>query len=145
MITDKLLEVATIQAVTAAAVSTNAIDRGSGTADVAEGEPLELWARIPTAADGGVTFLSNTGGLTIEAISATDAALTAGIVTHCVATIPLANLVVGNMYRIGVLMGPTKRYIGARFTPVTASATAGKVTAWFQPRGHAQANPPSLT
>lgn len=150
MFKDRLLEVSTNQAVTATAVSASSIDRGAaaasgpGTTDAFTGEPMDLWVQIKPTADGGESFNTLTS-LNIEAISATDAALTGSVVAHGGRVIALTNLAVGNKIRVATLVGPSKQYIGARYTVVGTNPTTGKITAWFAPTNFAEANPASLT
>jgi len=65
----------------------------------------------------------------VEIISATDAALTAGILSHIQITIPLAAAVLGALFYIPLPKGfATQRYLGIRVT--TAGGTVS-LSAWF--------------
>lgn len=145
MILDKLTEVSSAQAITATAVSASSYDRGAaaaggpGTTDAGEGTPLALVVTI------GAAFNTLTS-LDIEGISSTDDILTAGIVTVVPKkTVLLAQLSAGNTIFIGVVQGPTKRYLGARYTVTGSNPSTGTITARFIPYDHRQSNPPSLT
>jgi hypothetical protein len=64
-------------------------------------------------------------------ISATDAALTAGILVHSSRSILAADFPAGAMQFIAIPLGtPTQRYLGLRITPVGGAATV-TVTAWL--------------
>jgi len=123
MFIDALGLVSNAQAFGAAAVSTNAIDLGDVTPkrDIGTGEPLGFGFVVTTA---GTVAPSK-----IEIISATDAALTAGILSHGERTIPLAETVVGAAFFIPLPQGtPTQRYLGIRVT--TAAGTISG-TSWL--------------
>jgi hypothetical protein len=125
MFLDALLVVSDAQAFTAAAVSTNSIDLTLTTPgrQVGTGEPIGFGL----AAD---VLLSATSML-VEVISATDAALTAGIIVHSTRTILAADFTAGALAFVGVPMGmPTQRYLGLRITPTGGAATV-TLTAWL--------------
>jgi hypothetical protein len=89
MFIDALLKVSSAQAMGAGAVSTNSIDLALLTPgrQVGTGEALGFGINVDVAATVAATDF--------EIISATDAALTAGILSHVKVTIPLATLVAG--------------------------------------------------
>src|SRR5882672_2667094 len=121
MIMDALLLVSDAQAFGAAAVSTNSIDLGT---PGGVGTPPKR--EIGTGAPMGFGFQVDVSGTVaaslIEIISATDAALTAGIISHVSRTIPLAETVAGALFFIPLPMGaPTQRFLGIRVT--TAGGT----------------------
>lgn len=73
-----------------------------------------------------------TGGLKIDIVtdSASDL-VTAPVVLYTI-TIPLASAIVGYSVPLReVPMGLVKRYLGMKFTPLTADSTAGKVDAFI--------------
>lgn len=118
MFIDALLRVSSAQAFTAAAVSTNSIDLGNTTPKraIGTGEGLGFGLSIDV-------LLSATSML-VEVISATDAALTAGILVHATRTILAADAVAGALIWIDVPMGtPTQRFLGLRVTPTGGAAT----------------------
>lgn len=137
MYLDKQNLVSDQQAVTVTAVTTNAIDLGvAGTIpglggtplmDAGRGEEPVLLAQVTETftAAGAAT-------LTVEIITATDAALTAGIVSHqSTPALAKTDLVAGYQFRLRIPAGlpATGRYLGLRFTVATGPMTAGKVTA----------------
>jgi hypothetical protein len=68
----------------------------------------------------------------VEIISATDAALTAGILVHASMSIPLAAALAGALFFLGLPMGsPTQRFLGIRVTTAGGTISA---TAWFMPQ-----------
>ena len=125
MYVDNFLRVSNAQAFGAAAVSTDSIDLGNPSIKrrIGTGEPMVFGFCVTTAGTVAATLL--------EVISATDAALTAGILVVSSRTIPLAETTVGALFALGVPMGtPTQRYLGIRAT--TAAGTISG-TAWLTP------------
>jgi hypothetical protein len=125
MFIDALALLSDAQAFGAAAVSTNSYDLGLTTPgrQVGTGEPLALGIQIDVSGTVAASL--------VEIISATDAALTAGILVHASMTIPLATAVAGYIAALGLPQGtPTQRYLGARIT--TASGTIS-ATLWLAP------------
>ena len=126
MILDALLLVSDAQAFGAAAVSTNSIDCQLTTPgrQVGSGEAVGFGVAIdvaPTVAPPVIDF-----------ISATDAALTAGVLVHATMTKPIADLPAGTLLFLELPPGtPTQRYIGARITTAGGTITA---TAWLTAR-----------
>lgn len=123
MFLDNFLRVSNAQAFGAAAVSTDSIDLGNTTTKrrIGTGEPMVFGFCVTTAGTVAATLL--------EVISATDAALTAGILVHSSRSIPLAETVVGALFSLGVPQGtPTQRYLGIRAT--TAAGTISG-TSWL--------------
>jgi hypothetical protein len=123
MYVDAFLRVSNAQAFGAAAVSSESIDLGNVTPkrQIGTGEPM------------GFGFACTTSGTVaaslIEIISASDAALTAGILVHAARSIPLAEMVAGALFFIPLPMGtPTQRFLGIRVT--TAGGTVSG-TAWL--------------
>jgi hypothetical protein len=123
MYLDTLGRVSNAQAFGAAAVSTDSIDCTLTTPgrQIGTGEPI------------GFGFACTTSGTVansvIEIISATDAALTAGIISHASRTILLADMVAGGLFFVPLPQGtPTQRYLGIRVT--TAGGTVSG-TAWL--------------
>src|SRR5262245_23239737 len=111
---DALGQVSNAQAFGAAAVSTNSIDLGATSVspnarEIGTGEPVGFGFAVTTA--------GTVAGSTIEIISATDAALTAGILVHATRATVLAENVAGKSYFIALPPGtPTQRYLGIRVT-----------------------------
>src|SRR6185369_6371642 len=89
MFIDALLKVASAQAMGAGAVSASSIDLALLTPgrQIGTGEPLGFGVNIDVGATVAATDF--------EIISATDAALTAGILSHVKVTVPLATAVAG--------------------------------------------------
>jgi hypothetical protein len=123
MFLDALGLVSDAQAFGAAAVSTNSIDLGLTTPgrQIGTGEPMGFGV--------GVDVLGTVAPSLIEVISATDAALTAGILVHASRTIPLAEMVAGALFFIAIPPGtPTQRFLGIRITTAGGTVTC---TAWL--------------
>jgi hypothetical protein len=123
MFLDNLLVVSDNQAFGAAGVSTNSIDLGLPTPgrQVGTGEPLGFGFAVDISGTVAASLL--------EIISATDAALTAGILVHATRSIPLAEAIAGALFFLGLPPGtPTQRYLGIRVT--TAGGTISG-TAWL--------------
>lgn len=125
MFIDALLRVCTAQAMGAGAVSASSVDLGNSVPKraVGTGETLGFGVSIDVSATVAPT--------TIEAISATDAALTASVRSHSLITIPLAEALAGSLWFVPLPMGsPTQRFVGIR--TVTAGGTI-TVTAQLTP------------
>lgn len=123
MFIDALLKVASAQAMGAGAVSASSIDLGNVTPKraIGTGEVMGFGLSIDVSATVAATL--------VEVISATDAALTAGILVHSSLTIPLASAVAGTLFYLPIPMGtPTQRFLGIRTT--TAGGTIS-VSAWL--------------
>lgn len=128
MFIDALLRVCIAQAFTAAAVSTNSIDLGNSTPKRAIG------TGTPMVFGVSIDVLLSATSMTLEVISATDAALTAGILVHSSRSVLAADAIAGSLIAIDVPMGsPTQRYLGLRVTPVGGAATV-TLTAELMPR-----------
>jgi hypothetical protein len=123
MFIDALLKVATAQAMGAAAVSASSIDLGLTTPgrQIGTGEAMGFGINVDVGATVAATL--------IEVISATDAALTAGIISHVSETVPLATAVAGFQLFLPIPQGtPTQRFLGVRTT--TAGGTIS-ISAWL--------------
>ncbi len=123
MYVDALGRVSNAQAFGAGAVSTDSVDLGNVTPKraVGTGEPLGFAFVVTTTATVAPT--------TLEVISATDAALTAGILTEAQVSIPLADAVAGFAIFVAFPPGrPRQRFVGIRTT--TAGGTISG-TAWL--------------
>jgi len=123
MILDNLLVVSDTQAFGAAAVSTNAIDLGLTTPgrQIGTGESMGFAFSIDVAGTVAASLL--------EIISATDAALTAGILVHASRSIPLAEALAGALFYLGLPPGtPTQRFLGIRVTTAGGTIT---LTSWL--------------
>ena len=148
MINDFALEVSTAQAVTATAVSTNSIDLSSAQSAghlgaVVGANPHGIGAGYPVYMVVDVTVTATAGGAaltTFEVITATDAALTAGILTLGISdTYAVADLTAGREPivvainpDVGNQQGHNIRFMGVRYTVTTGPLTAGNFTAGFQ-------------
>ena len=128
MFIDDLDRVANAQAFGAAGVSASSIDLGATSVSpnarqIGTGEPMGFGFAVTTA--------GTVANSLIEVISATDAALTAGIIVHGAVTGLLADNVAGKRYFVALPPGtPTQRYLGVRVT--TAGGTISG-TAWLTP------------
>lgn len=123
MYVDVLTRVSNAQAFGAAAVSTDSIDTANVTPKrkIGTGNPLAFVFVCTTAGTVAATLL--------EVISATDAALTAGILVHVARSIPLAEMLAGAIFILPLPPGtPTQRFIGIRAT--TAGGTVSG-TSWL--------------
>jgi hypothetical protein len=123
MFLDALLRVANAQAFGAAGVSAASIDLGNVTPKrkIGTGEPMGFGFACTTSGTVAATLL--------EIISATDELLTAGIIVHASRSIPLAEMVAGALFYLGLPPGtPTQRFLGVRAT--TAGGTVS-LTAWL--------------
>ena len=128
MFIDNFLRVSAAQAFGAAAVSTNSIDLGVPgglgvitNRQIGTGEPMGFGL--------GVTTPGTVADSIVEVISATDAALTAGILTHATYTIKLAAALAGALFFAPIPQGtPTQRFLGIRVT--TAGGTIS-LNAWL--------------
>jgi hypothetical protein len=118
--------VITGQAFTATALSTDTIDL-SQARDIGEGQDLYMIFTV-VAAFAGLT------SVTIEAIGATNAALSAGVtVIGSAGTVLLANLTANATFavRLNPLMFSNgTRFIGARYT-VSGTGSAGSICAYI--------------
>jgi len=123
MYLDAFLRVSNAQAFGAAAVSTDSIDLGNVTPkrQIATGEPMGFGVAVTTAGTVAATLM--------EVISATDAALTAGILVHSSRSVPLAETVLGALFFLPLGSGtPTQRYAGVRMTTAGGTISA---TCWL--------------
>lgn len=127
MIIDNLLLVSDNQTFSAAAVSQNSIDTGTSAGavnrNVATGEPVGFGLSVEA---------SSLVSLLVELISATDGALTAGIIVHASRTFLAADVPAAALHFIQLNPGGTQpqRYLGVRVTPVGGAATA-TLNVWF--------------
>jgi hypothetical protein len=123
MYVDALGLVSNAQAFGAGAVSTSSVDLGNVTPkrEIGTGEAVGFGFVVTTAATVAAT--------TLEIISATDAALTAGILTEAQVSIPLADAVAGFSIFLAFPQGrPRQRFVGIRTT--TAGGTISG-TSWL--------------
>lgn len=116
-------------------VSTNSIDLGASVtdtlgntvlSDVGRADRVYMLAQVSTLCVGaGATVV-------MRLITATDAALTAGIVIHQQTDpIPVASLVAGYQFKLGDIppgLPATGRYLGVQWVVATANITAGGFT-----------------
>lgn len=126
MFIDALTKVATAQAFGAAGVSASSLDTGLTTPgrQIGTGEPISAVVTVDVAATVAAPIM--------EIISATDAALTAGILSHVTRTPALAEAVAGSAWELPLPMGtPTQRFLGVRITTAGGTITA---SASFMPR-----------
>lgn len=130
MLTDRELTAALDQAVTATAVSADAIAL-DGLFTGRSGETFRAYAVVTqdfTAAGAGT--------LTIEVIQATNGTLTTSVdVLATTTALALADLKAGGKaFEMDIpIPKNTKKFIGFRFTVGTGPMTAGKITAGFVP------------
>lgn len=123
MYLDAFLRVSNAQAFGAAAVSTNSIDLGDVTPkrQIGTGEAMGFGVAVTTAGTVAASLM--------EVISATDDALTAGILVHSARSIPLAETILGALFFLPIPQGtPTQRYLGIRITTAGGTISA---TAWL--------------
>lgn len=114
--------------ITATAVSTDSIDL-SVARDIAAGNDLVKLRALTTVAFNNLT------SLTIEIITATDAALTTSVrVIGSSGPIPLASLTANQMFVVDAsdqIASLGQRYLGARYTVTGVAPTTGSVFAEF--------------
>jgi hypothetical protein len=123
MFLDALTLVSDAQAFGALAVSTNSIDLGNTTPkrEIGTGEPVGFGFQIDVSGTVAATL--------VEIISATDAALTAGIIVEASITIPLAAALAGSLWFVPLPPGrPSQRFLGIRATTAGGTITA---TSWL--------------
>lgn len=140
MIFDSRLEVADAATLSTAGAGTytltNAIDTGSVSRDLGNGEPLYLVITVDTDITSG-----GTATLYYSLVSAATGTLTSSPTIHAstaTVTVP-ASANVATLTKAGSLVwvlempqGQTyKQYIGVNYTVATAALTAGKVNAFF--------------
>jgi hypothetical protein len=123
MYLDFLGRVSNAQAFGAGAVSTDSVDLGNVTPkrEIGTGEVVGFGIVITTAGTVAATLF--------EVISATDAALTAGIKVHASLSVPLAEALAGFSTFLAFPPGtPTQRFVGIRATTAGGTVSA---TAWL--------------
>jgi hypothetical protein len=123
MFLDNLHVVSSAQAFGAAAVSTNSIDLTLLTPgrQIGTGEAMGFGVAVTAAGTVAATLW--------EIISATDAALTAGILSHVSRTTPLAENILGAQFFLPLPPGtPTQRFLGVRATTAGGTISA---TVWL--------------
>ena len=126
MFLDALLRVSNAQAFGAAAVSTDSIDLSNVTPKraIGTGEAVGFGVAITTSGTVAATLM--------EVISATDGALTAGIIVHSARSIPLAEVLAGALFFLPLPPGtPTQRFLGVRLTTAGGTVSA---TVWLTSR-----------
>lgn len=127
-------------------LSTKSIDMWAGNAarvtTVMGGTPVLDWGRgndIELVCQVTTTFVGATATFYVEAIMADDAGLTTNIVSlqqvpggSVAVGIPVATLVAGYMFRFNTIpLGLSKRFLGLRYTILTAALTAGAISAYI--------------
>lgn len=124
---DLLDQLSAAQVVTAAAVSTNSKKVKTTGQDLGIGTDPQMglvFAAVSNAVGGG--------SFTIEIIEATDAALTAGVVSLATMTLTAAKLLAGEGFFLPLPpYSQSKAFYGARFTPVGGSSPSLTVDAYF--------------
>lgn len=123
MFLDALTLVSDAQAFGAAAVSTNSIDLGNITPkrEIGTGEPVGFAFQIDVS--------GTVANSLVEVISATDAALTAGIIVESSLVILLAAALAGALFFVPIPQGrPTQRFLGIRVTTAGGTISA---TSWL--------------
>jgi hypothetical protein len=127
MFIDVLLRVSDAQALTATAVSEDSIDLGDVTPKrkVGTGEPMGFGLAVDVALAG------TTPTFNVEVISATNGALTAGIIVHAQYTKTQAEMIAGALFFLAIPQGtPTQRFVGLRYNLGGTTPTV-TVTSWL--------------
>lgn len=89
-------------------------------------------ANIPVRIQIVEKLLGATGGIKVDIVTDSASDLVTAPVVLYTTTIPLAEALVGKVLLIKDLpMGIVKRYVGLKFTPLTANSTAGKIDAFI--------------
>jgi hypothetical protein len=131
-IRDALTSVSTAQAITATAVSTNAIDLGLAGRDIGNGQPLYLNVAVLTT----FTNAAGTGTLTFQLVTSAVTGLTSPVVhtqsqaflkTALTAGATLSVLLTPEVLVTGVPL----RFLGVNYLVGTENFTGGTLTAWF--------------
>jgi hypothetical protein len=114
------------QVVTAAAVSTNSMEKKVATQDLGIGQAeMGLVFTATVDAVGG-------GSFTVELIEADNAALTTSVVSLASMTVTAAKLLKGKGFFLALPgYAMTKKFFGARFTPVGGTSPSLTVDAYF--------------
>lgn len=111
----------------AATVSTNSYKKQSAAQDLSIGRRMALMCMVTTAAGAGSTH-------TMEAIMATDAALTTSITVLATLSIAAATLTAGYVFELPIPQGVmTKQYLGFRNTS-TGGTTTVSLDVYFVPQ-----------
>lgn len=111
----------------AATVSTNAFDMQDADRDMFIGRRMALYCAVTTAAGAGSTH-------TMEAITATDTALTASVTSLVSKSIAAATLVVGYVFELPIPQGVSvQRYLGFRNT-ATGGTTTVSLDVYIMPQ-----------
>lgn len=101
----------------AATVSTHSYKKQTAAQDISIGRRMALYCAVTTAAGAGSTH-------TMEAIMATDAALTTSITSLASVSIAAATLTAGYVFEIPIPQGVmTKQYLGFRNTSTGGTTT----------------------
>lgn len=130
MFIDSLLKVAAAQAYTAAAVSTNSIDLGAA-AGLNSPPVRQVGTGVPDGFGFNVNVAASSTTVLLEIISATDPALTAGIVVEASRSVTAAQAALAALFFLGLPPGsPANRYLGTRVTPIGGAATV-TMSSWF--------------
>jgi hypothetical protein len=109
----------------AAIVGGKAKDAGAAR-DWATGETLHPYVRTVDALTGA------TGGVQVDIVGADNAALTTNPVVLSTITIPQASFLANKLFAMPALTpGSKKRWVGAKFTPLTTNSTAGTLVCGF--------------
>lgn len=126
---DKLLEISTEQAVTAAAISEHVIT-GQAASNIACGRQLFLVVRVGTAFTGSDSVRIQVEMDSAAALNATPSVLGVSPV------ISEASLTAGAQFIIPIAPGwqdETDVYIGCRYAVVSSALTTGTFNAWITP------------
>lgn len=135
---DKQNLVSDAQALTATAVSTDAIALGAAGLDIAPGEPMGFTFQVDVAAD----FTSTNETYEFQIVTATASDLTTGQNIIAGEAIVASELVAGYKFTLPVPLGriaSTATHIGVRYLLGGTSPTA-TMTAFLQPLAQVQAN-----
>lgn len=118
------------QAVTSTTVSANVLD--SSVADQGSSTSTGLWLVVSTRV--AATDTGSDATLTITLESATDGALSSGVLVHFSSgPIPFASFAAAGTRLVAFRLpaGPFRRYLGVRFTVANGPLTAGQFDAYL--------------
>lgn len=120
------------QSITASVISTNVLDRTGGIGGPAVSDE-SLGEKLSLVLDCNQAF-NNLTSLTVELLSADDAALTTNATVHQSIVFSLARLTAATRL-IGIALGAEayRRYIGLRYTVTGTAPTGGSIFAFLTP------------
>ena len=121
MIMDAQLLASDGQAITATALSTNAIDLGSGGRDLSRGEPVRAVARAMTAFAGGAS-------IRVDLVESDNPDLSGSSVIFTGPTTTTGAALAGASLFDAPVPKTSKRYVGFNYAVTSGPMTAGSVT-----------------